>query len=168
MATSTPDKLHWEDFRVGEAIAYGSYPVTKEDIFEFAHAYDPQPHHIDEEAAKLSLVKGLCASGWHSCAMMMRMLADGVLNKSAALGAAGIDEVRWMKPVRPGHILKARTTCLEKRLMRSRKGVGIAKFKHELFNQSDELLMMQENSVFLAVRDPAAAEAAAASQGAGR
>ena len=161
MATDAADKLHWEDIEVGRVMTYGSYPVTKEEIFSFARAFDPQPHHIDEEAAMLSLVKGLCASGWHTCAMFMRMMCDGYLNNAAGMGAAGIDEVRWMKPVRPGHVLKARTVCLEKRLMRSRPGVGICKMKHEILNQDDELLMTMENSQFLAVRDPAAAQAQA-------
>ncbi|MGE3918844.1 MAG: MaoC/PaaZ C-terminal domain-containing protein, partial [Hyphomicrobiaceae bacterium] len=124
MTSDTKPKRHYEDIEVGAPLEYGAYPVTREEIFEFAHSYDPQPHHIDEEAAKLSLVKGLCASGWHSCAMFMRMLADGMLNDCAALGASAIDEVRWMKPVRPGHVLKARSTCQSKRLMRSRTGVG--------------------------------------------
>ena len=154
-------KRHWEDIEVGQPLVYGAYPVTKEEIFEFAHAYDPQPHHIDEEAAKLSLVKGLCASGWHSCAMFMRVLCDGLLADSASLGAAGIDEVRWMKPVRPGHVLRARSTCLDKRLMRSRPGVGICRMRHEVLNQHDELLMTMENSFFIAVRDPAKAGAEA-------
>lgn len=161
-----PDgKLHWEDVEVGKAHTYGAYPVTKEEIFEFARAYDPQPHHIDEEAAKLSLVKGLCASGWHSCAMFMRLLYDGVLKNAASLGSSGIDEVKWMKPVRPGHILKARSVCLEKRLMNSRPGVGICKMRHEILNQDDELLMTMENAQFLAVRDPVAAKAAASAGG---
>lgn len=155
-----PDKRHWEDIEVGTTLAYGAYAVTKDEIFEFARAYDPQPHHVDEEAAKLSLVKGLCASGWHSCAIFMRMFYDGVLAEAASLGGPGIDEVKWMKPVRPGHILKARSTCLEKRVMRSRPGVGICKMRHEVLNQHDELLMIMENAVFIAVRDPAAAAAA--------
>lgn len=161
MHTDARDKLHWEDIEVGRVMTYGSYPVTKEEIVTFARAYDPQPHHIDEEAAKLSLVKGLCASGWHTCAMFMRLLCDGFLNEAAGMGAAGIDEVRWMKPVRPGHVLKARSVCLEKRLMRSRSGVGICKMKHEILNQDDELLMTMENSLFLAVRGPTVAQAQA-------
>lgn len=156
------DKLHWEDLEVGKPYLYGAYEVTKDEIFEFARAYDPQPHHVDEEAARLSLVKGLCASGWHTCAMFMRLLYDGHLRHFAALGANQIDEVRWMKPVRPGHVLKARSVCTEKRLMASRPSVGICRMKHEILNQDDELLMTMENAVFIAVRDPAAASREAA------
>jgi acyl dehydratase len=157
MATDARNKRHYEDIVVGAPYEYGGYHVTKDEIFAFAHAYDPQPHHIDEEAAKLSLVKGLCASGWHSCAMFMRMFYDGLLADSASMGGPAIDEVRWKKPVRPGDVLKARSTCVEKRLMRSRPNVGICKMQHEVFNQDDELVMTMENSFFIAVREPALA-----------
>lgn len=157
MTTDAGAKRHYEDIVVGAPFEYGAYRVTKTEIFEFAHAYDPQPHHIDEEAAMLSLVKGLCASGWHSCAMFMRMFYDGVLADSASMGGPAIDEVKWMKPIRPDHVLKAKTTCVEKRVMRSRPGVGICKMKHEILNQHDELMMTMENSFFIAVRNPAPA-----------
>ena len=159
MTTAGPKQRHFEDILVGTPLAYGAYLVTKDDIVEFAREYDPQPHHVDEVAAMLSLTKGLCASGWHTCAIFMRMLYDGMLADCAALGASGIDEVKWLKPVRPGHVLNARSTCLEKRLMRSRTGVGICKMHHEIFNQHAELLMIMENSFFIAVSDPAAAAA---------
>ncbi len=154
MSGEKSDKLHWEDVVIGEPVSYGAYPVTREAIFEFAHAYDPQPHHIDEEAAKLSLVKGLCASGWHSCAMFMRMFYDGILANAASMGGPSIEEVKWLKPVRPGHVLSARTTCVEKRVMRSRPGVGICSMQHEVFNQDGEVLMTMRNAVFIAVRAP--------------
>lgn len=160
-------KRHWEDLEVGKPFTYGAYPVTKEEILEYARAYDPQPHHIDEEAAKLSLVKGLCASGWHSCAMFMRILYDGHLKDFASLGANCIEEVKWMKPVRPGFVLKARSVCLNKRVMASRPQVGICQMRHEILNQDDEVLMVMENAQFLAVRDPVKAAAATASAEAG-
>lgn len=151
---------HWEDIEVGRTESYGAYPVTREEIFEFARAYDPQPHHIDEEAAKRSLVGGLCASGWHTCAMFMRVLYDGMLSKAASLGAAGIEEAKWMKPVRPGHILSARSTCTAKRVMGSRPNVGIAQMRHEIVEQGGTVLMTMENAQFLAVRAPGRAQAA--------
>lgn len=162
MTVEGRSRRHYEDIEVGVPLSYGAYEVTKDDIFAFARAYDPQPHHVDEEAAKLSLVNGLCASGWHTCAIFMRMLYDGMLADCAALGASAIDEVRWKMPVRPGHVLKARSTCVIKRPMRSRRGVGICTMHHEVFNQNDELLMTMENSFFIAVRDPAGVEAGAA------
>ena len=158
---ATKDLLHWEDVEVGTPNTYGAYEVTKEEIFEYATIYDPQPHHIDEEAAKKSLVGGLCASGWHTCAMFMRVLYDGVLKNAASLGTSGIDEVRWMKPARPGHILSAKSVCTSKRLMTSRPGVGICQMKHEIYNQHGEMVMTMENAQFLGVRDPDAARAAA-------
>lgn len=164
MTADTTSKRHFEELEVGKPYEYGGYKVTKDEIFAFAHAYDPQPHHIDEEAAKLSLVKGLCASGWHSCAMFMRMFYDGVLADCASMGGPAIDEVKWMRPVRPGHVLKARSTCLEKRVMRSRPWVGICKMRHEVFNQADELLMTMENSFFIKVRSPEGASSGAEAQ----
>lgn len=159
--TDKSKQLHWEDVELGKISTYGAYTVTKDEIFEFARAYDPQPHHVDEEAAMLSLTKGLCASGWHTCAMFMRLLCDSVLKDAASLGAAGIDEVKWIKPVRPGFVLQARSVCTGKRLMKSRPGVGICQMKHEILNQHDELLMTMENAQFLAVRDPVIAKAQA-------
>ena len=153
-------KLHYEDVLVGTPVTYGAYPVTKDEIFEYAHAYDPQPHHIDEDAAMKALTRGLCASGWHSCAMFMRLYYDGWLSKYASLGASGVDEVKWIKPVRPGFVLKGRTVCTEKRVMRSRPEVGICRMKHEVLNQADEVLMTMELSQFIRVRQPSAAGAA--------
>jgi acyl dehydratase len=161
MSADVAFKRHFEDIEVGKPHDYGTYEVTKDEIFEFAHAYDPQPHHIDEEAAKLSLVKGLCASGWHTCAMFMRMFFDGMLADCASMGGPAIDEVRWMKPVRPGHVLKGRSTCVEKRIMRSRPWIGICKVQHEMFNQEGELLMTMQNSFFIRVRHPETAPAGA-------
>jgi acyl dehydratase len=145
---------HWDDVEVGKVETYGAYEVTKDEIFDYARRYDLQPHHVDEEAAKRSLVGGLCASGWHSCAMFMRVLCDGVLMRAASLGAPGIDEVKWSKPVRPGHVLSARSVCTGKRVMASRPNVGIAQMRHEIVNQHGELLMTMENPQFLAVREP--------------
>jgi acyl dehydratase len=99
----TAAKLHHEDIELGKPYDnLGCKTVTKEEILAYGRAYDPQPIHVDEEAAKHTLVGGLCASGWHTCAMMMRMVADGLLNRVASLGAPGVDEGRWIVPVRPG------------------------------------------------------------------
>ena len=166
--SSTPEptkKIYWEDMEIGKPYVFGSYLVTKEEIFEYARAYDPQPHHVDEEAAKLSLTKGLCASGWHSCAMFMRIYYDGMLKNSSSLGAPGVDEGKWLKPVRPGHILSMRSVCVEKRPLRSRPGVGICKMKHELLNQDGELLMTLEVPQLMALRDPQSAAGSAAAGG---
>src|SRR5262245_52420604 len=107
--------LHHEDIEVGKPLMLGGTTVTKEAIVGFARTYDPQPIHLDEEAAKASLVGGLCASGYHTCAIMMRLLVDGLLGNAASLGSPGVDEVRWLKPVRPGTEVRLRFTPIEKR-----------------------------------------------------
>ena len=93
-------KLYFEDFSVGDVVEYGDTPVTAEEIKAFAGEFDPQPMHLDDEAAKRSIVGGLCASGWHTCALMMRILFDGFLANSSSMGAPGVEEIRWLVPVR--------------------------------------------------------------------
>ena len=101
-----PDRFHIEDIEVGQVIPFGRISVSKEEIIAFARAYDPQPMHIDEEAAKKTIVGGLCASGFHTCAIMMRMLADDLLNDNwTSLGSPGIDECKWLKPLFPDQFL---------------------------------------------------------------
>ncbi len=155
------DKIHLEDIEIGRTVSFGSLPVSKDDIITFARAYDPQPIHLDEEAAKKSMVGGLCASGFHTCALMMRMLADDLLAHATSLGSPGIDEVRWMRPVRPGDVLSARMTCSEKRALASRPEVGLAKLRFEMLNQKGETLMTWDTNQLLMVRQPAAVAPAA-------
>lgn len=158
MPDNPQPRLCWEDIATGKAQTYGAYPVSKEDIIAWGVEFDPQPHHVDEAAALLNpLTKGLCASGWHTCAMFMRMFFDGVLRDSSCIGGPSVTEVRWMKPVRPGWTMKMRTVATEKRLSRTRPGVGICTFKHDILNQDDEVVMTLEGPVFFGVRDPAAA-----------
>ena len=135
---SADGRLHHEDLEVGKPIDFGPRTVTKDEIMAFGRAYDPQPLHVDEEAAKATLVGGLCASGWHTCCIMMRLIADGMLNRVVSLGSPGVDEGRWMVPVRPGDVLTCRYTVLEKRDLASRPDVGISKVLVELFNQKGE------------------------------
>jgi acyl dehydratase len=138
------DKFYWEDMYAGRVIELGERKVTREEIIEFARQYDPQPFHTDEAAAKQSLYGGLIASGWHTCALMMRMLYDGVLIRAASLGSPGVDSVRWLKPVRPGDALRARMTIVEARPSRSKPDRGTINSKWEVFNQNDELVMTME------------------------
>jgi acyl dehydratase len=133
--------LHFEDFAVGETVAFGAYPVTAEEIVAFAGEFDPQPFHLDEAAAADSLLGGLAASGWHSCAILMRMICDAFLNQAAGLGSPGVDEVKWLKPVRPGDVLSARRTCLEARASASRPEMGLVRFHYEVANQSGTTVM---------------------------
>src|ERR1700682_125628 len=95
-------RIYFEDIVPGSVITFGPRTITREEIIAFAAEFDPQPMHLDEEAAKKTMLGGLSASGWHSCAIMMRLIYDGFLVNAASMGAPGIDEVKWLKPVRPG------------------------------------------------------------------
>ena len=94
-------KRYWEDFQPGEVAILGPRLVTREEIIAFAAEFDPQPMHLDEVAASATLLGGLGASGWHSCCLLMRVIADGFVNHAHSMGAPGVDEVRWLKPLRP-------------------------------------------------------------------
>jgi len=146
----TQPKYYWEDFRLGETVEFGRKLVTREEIIEFASEFDAQPFHLDEEAAKASILGGLCASGWHSCAMMMRMMFDGYVLESASMGAPGVDEVRWKKPVYVGDVLRVRRTCTERREM------GLTKFLIEMLNQKDEVVLTSLGWAMYGRRHPGA------------
>ena len=144
MTTDRRYRLYWEDFPAGHSMAFGAYPVTKEAVIDFAQRYDPQPFHVDEEAARGSLFGGLCASGWHTCAMAMRMMCDEYLLEAASLGSPGIDELRWLKPVFPGDTLGMRMEVLQARPMASRPQVGLVQTRWELHNQHGEPVMTMQ------------------------
>lgn len=137
-------RLFWEDFPTGQVREFGAMPVTREAVLAFASQFDPQPFHLDDEAAKDSLFGGLCASGWHTCAMAMRLMCDEYLLDTASLGSPGVDELRWRKPVFPGDTLAMRMEVLESRPMGSRPGVGLAKMRWTLFNQRREPVMTMD------------------------
>jgi acyl dehydratase len=136
-------------------IELGSYDFTAEGIVEFARAYDPQPMHIDPEAARGSIYGGLIASGWHTAGAYMRLLVDSVIGQSESLGSPGIDNLRWLKPVRPGDILRGRFSVLEARLSASRPDRGIVRSRGEMVNQNDELVMQVEAVNFFSCRPSA-------------
>ena len=150
-------KYYWEDFRVGDSFSMGERMVNKDEIIAFATAYDPQPFHIDEEAAQKSIFGGLIASGWHTCALVMRMMVDSYLRDSASLGSPGVDNVRWLKPVRPGDTLRAQRHVVETRASQSKPNIGIVKSRWEVFNQKDELVMTMEGYGMFERREPGAA-----------
>lgn len=156
---ATPDagKKHYEDFAIGETVPFGHKIVSRDEIVTFAKAFDPQPMHLDEEAAKDTLIGRLCASGWHTCAMLMRMLADEVLADAAGLGSPGLEEVRFSKPVFPGDRLSARYTCLEKRALKSRPTIGICRMLFELLNQDGDVVMSWDTQQLYRMRTPGAA-----------
>jgi acyl dehydratase len=134
-------RLYWEDFTPGSVSEYGPRLVTREEIVAFATEFDPQPFHLDEEAARASLLGGLSASGWHSCCLMMRMLTDGFIGDASFMGAPGIEEVRWLQPLRPGESIVIRTTVLETRLSQSRPQMGFVKFRFEMINAAGAPVM---------------------------
>jgi acyl dehydratase len=156
---SDGDKLHHEDLAVGKPYVFGHKVVTKDEIIAFGRAFDPQPMHTDEEAAKASPVGGLCASGWHTCAIMMRMLVDGLFGQVVSLGSPGVDEVRWMRPVRPGDVLSARYTVQEKRVLASRPDVGLSKVLVEAVDANGEVPATWLTNQLTRVRHPEAAPA---------
>ena len=127
---------HFEDFHVGQKFAFGHYPVMKEEIVAFARLFDPQPHHLDEEAGKQSILGGLAASGWHVCAMAMRMVVDAQLGKAEARGGAGVEDCRWLKPVKPGDVLRMEVEVLEV-TAHPRRAVGFVKTRWNIFNQRE-------------------------------
>ncbi len=131
----------WEDFPAGSTRPFGPMRVTREATLAFAAQFDPQPFHLDEEAAQASLFKALSASGWHTCAMTMRMMCDSYLLQSSSLGSPGMDELRWLKPVFPGDTLHGRLTVLAARPMNSRPNVGLIQSLWETFNQHDEAVL---------------------------
>jgi len=144
--------LHWEDFVEGSVAHYGPRTITREEIVAFAAEFDPQPMHLDEEAARSTMMGGLIASGWHTVCIQMRMIADGFVNKSASMGAPGVDEVKWLKPVRPGDSVTVRATVLKSRASNSRPGLGLVTFLHELLNQRGERVMTLVSTAMIARR----------------
>ena len=137
--------LQFEDFIVGETHSFGSIAVSQEDLVAFASRYDAQDFHVDPEAAKSSFVGGLIGSGWHSCALLMRLIAEDFLLDSTGMGAPGIDEIKWLRPVFPGDTLHGRRTVLETKASRSRPEMGLVRFRCELLNQRDEPVLEQTN-----------------------
>ena len=132
---------YFEDFQVGDIFDLGSTTVTEEEIISFARQFDPQPFHTDPVLAKDSIFGGLVASGWHTAAMFMRLFFDGLLHETASIASPGVDDVRWLKPVRPGDVLRARFTVIESTPSKSKTSLGIVRSRCEVFNQADELVM---------------------------
>ena len=134
-------KIYFEDIAVGDKTISESRTVTKEEILDFAHKYDPQPFHIDEEAAKKSIYGGLIASGWHTASTLMRLLVDNMTNNRAGLGSPGFDDLRWILPIRPSDSLRYESTVIEARKSESRPDMGIVRAEIKLFNQNDEVVL---------------------------
>jgi len=151
---ATPiEKRYFEDYVPGSVHEFGPIKVEEAEIIEFARRYDPQVFHTDPEAAKNTIYGGLIASGWHTAGLMMRVLVDHYLSHVASLGSPGVDELRWLKPVRPGDELTVRVTVLETRRSRSKPDRGIVRSFVEVLNQKGEVVMTLKAVNFLLCRD---------------
>lgn len=139
-------KRHWyfEDFAVGQELRLGQRQVSEPDIIAFATEFDPQPFHLDHAAAAQSLFGGVVASGWHTCAMMMRLVVDGLLADSSSMGSPGLDSVRWLKPVRAGDTLSVSFLVTELRPSASRPDRGMVRSQWRACNQHGELVATVE------------------------
>jgi acyl dehydratase len=132
---------HFEDYIPGKIYEYGLISVSEAEIIDFAKKYDTQPIHTDPEAASKRHFGGLIASGWHTAALMMRLYSDNFISSVAAIASPGVDELRWIKPVRPGDSLSIRVTVLESRRSQSKPHLGMVRVLIEVMNQNDELVM---------------------------
>jgi acyl dehydratase len=133
-------KYWWEDFTPGWTYESAARTLSEEEIVRFAREYDPQVFHTDPEGAKATPFGGLIASGWQTCGVMMRLMCDGYLLESACLGSPGLEELRWLKPVRPGDALRLRSTVLEQTPSQKHANRGTVKFRWEVLNQDGEVV----------------------------
>ncbi|HAY08146.1 MAG TPA: MaoC family dehydratase [Hyphomonas sp.] len=148
---------YFEDMVVGTRTRSSrTYKVTREEVIEFASKYDPQPFHLDDEAAKQTFFGRLSASGWHTGAMAMRMMVDTWKDgePTAGLGSPGLDELRWVKPVYPGDELRVEVELIEKRRSKSRPDMGLTKSRQTVFNQHGEVVMTMIGNGLIRVRNP--------------
>ena len=149
-------KYYWEDFVPGETIEIGRKSVTRDEMLAFSREFDPQPFHVDEVAAQSSIYGGLIASGWHTCAILMRTMCDAYLLESASMGSPGLDNIRWFKPVRPGDTLRMMRTIVESRPSASRPEMGLVRVLWEVFNQNEEKAMSVDGIQMFRRRAPGA------------
>jgi acyl dehydratase len=149
-------KYYWEDMAVGQTRDLGTVTPTAEEIIAFATQFDPQPFHLDEEAAKESVFGALCASGWHTCGMAMKLMVTNFLCEAASLGSPGLENIKWLKPVFPGDTLRLQHTVIESRPMRKRLDVGLVRTKWDMFNQHGEPVLHMEGYGMFRRRHPGA------------
>lgn len=147
--------LYWEDLQPGSVRDLGTTSVDAAQIKEFAGKYDPQPFHLDEEAGRQSLFGGLCASGWQTAALAMRLTVDNMLRHSSSQGSPGLESLKWLKPVYPGDRLNLRHTILESRPLKSRPDTGLVRSRWEMFNQDGDKVLEMEGYGMFGRRHPA-------------
>ncbi len=151
---------YFEDLNAGDVVYLGELRMSEAEMLEFARRYDPQPFHVDAEAAARSTFGGLIASGWHTASVYMGLLVRGLLHDVASLGSGGLEELRWLKPVRPGDVLRGRLTVLSKRDSEKNPGRGTVVALGELFNQSGERVFFMRWPALIARSLPGADRAA--------
>lgn len=156
MSTATSPRYYWEDFTPGWTYESGAAAIDAEEIKRFAREYDPQAYHTDEAAAKATPFGGLIASGWQTCSVAMRLMCDGYLLASSCIGSPGIDELRWLKPVRPGDRLRLRSTVLEQTPSRTQAHRGTVTFRWDVLNQDDVVVCTMVGRQHYLRRSPAA------------
>lgn len=149
--------LYFEDIEIGAKQSFGSYKVSREEVLEFAEKFDPQTFHLSDEAAAKTHFGKVSASGWHSCAMTMRMMVDNMhAHPQAALGSPGVDQIRWLKPVYPGDTLRCESETIGKRRSKSRPEMGSMEGMVTVYNQNDEPVMTMKSIGLIRVRNPEA------------
>ena len=153
-----PIKYYWEDLLPGSVRDLGTVTVSAEEIKEFAEQYDPQPFHVDEAAGRRSIFGNLCASGWHTCALAMKLTVENFLNESSSMGSPGLENLRWLKPVYPGDTLRLQYTITESRPLRKRTDTGLIRAGWEMFNQHGERVLHMEGYGMFRRRHPATPE----------
>jgi len=158
---SAPKHWYFEDFYVGQELPLGSRHVTDEEIIAFATQFDPQPFHVDHDAARVSIFGGVIASGWHTCSMMMRMVVDGLLAGSSSMGSPGLDSIRWIKPVRGGDTLTVTYVTKALRPSASKPDRGVVVSEWRAVNQHGDLVATVEGMGMYGRRPPNADSAAA-------
>ena len=147
--------IWWEDMQPGTVRELGTATVTADEIRAFARQYDPQPFHLDEEAGRRSMFGALCASGWQTCGLAMRLTVDNLLRHTDSKGSPGLESLKWLKPVYPGDLLSLRHTIVDARALRKRPDTGMVRARWELFNQHGDRVMEMEGYGFFGRREPA-------------
>jgi len=148
---------YFEDLVVGTRQSFGRYEVKRQEVIEFASKYDPQPFHLNDEAAAQTHFGRISASGWHTCAMTMAMLVENLTDRQhAGLGSPGVDNLRWKKPVYPGDVLRVETELIAKRRSQSRPEMGLIKTHTTTLNQHDEVVLEMTSNAMVLLRDPSA------------
>lgn len=150
-----PIRYYWEDFTPGWTYESPSRTLSEADILSFAKEWDPQAYHTDPEAARKTPFGGLIASGWQTAAVGMRLMCDGYLNETTCLGSPGLEELRWLKPVRPGDSLRLRSIVLEQTPSQKNPARGTIKWRWEIFNQSDAIVCTMTGRQHFTRRTPA-------------